>query len=580
MKLSVIIATYNRRESLARCLATLFDQDLPVDEYEIVVVVDGSADGTNEMLHSFLVRGHLVVVEQENQGQTAALNAGVKAARGEIVLFLDDDLLCDSRLLSTHVAAHAQAVPILAFGRMRGLLVQSSSSVERWTCENLERYYERLENDPRPRWPDDAWAGPNCSVARAVFLQSGGYDEKLFPRRGEDVDLGFRLWKMGVDFHFCPLAITSHRWVKSHWQMKFDDAADGASIVRLCRKHPEYRPFCALSGVMSARRSKGLAFRMAAASPAIAGILLGVLNALAEKFGNRRWAQRFGVQIFAVRQSVALLAGARREVGSWRGLTKLFGHRLAILLYHHIGFPVEETEHLSLTVSPAKFLRHVRWLRWRGYTAITPAQWLSWRATGIGLPKKPVLFSFDDAYADLTKHAMPVLEQYGFQSAVFVISGQMGGKTSWDGLPIMTIEQIRHWAARGVEIGAHTRTHPDLTAIPDELVYEEVKGSKDDLLKAGIMPLSFAYPYGLFNDRIQAAVNGVFPLAFTCEEGLNDLRTDPLSLKRTMVQRGDTLVDIELRAAFGKSALNLIRSRLRLRSRLVMIFRYLKFLPH
>jgi glycosyltransferase involved in cell wall biosynthesis/peptidoglycan/xylan/chitin deacetylase (PgdA/CDA1 family) len=575
MKISVIIATYNRRKSLACCLATLFEQDLAVNQYEIVVVVDGSSDGTSEMLRSFRSRGNLVVVEQENQGQTAALNAGVKAATGEIVLFLDDDLLCDSRLLSAHVTAQTQGVPTLVFGRMRGILGESSSSGECWTRENLERYYKRLEKDPRPRWPDDAWVGPNCSVARAVFLESGGYDGELFPRRGEDVDLGLRLWKMGITFLFCPQAITSHRWVKSSWQMRFDDVADGAGIVRLCRKHPEYRPHCALLGIIRATVWKRFSVRMMASCPTIAGMLLGVLNALFERFGRGRWAQRFGVRVFAARQSVALLAGALREVGSWRELTKLFGHRLAILLYHHIGFPARDTEHLSLTVSPAKFVRHVRWLRWRGYTAITPTQWQSWRATGNGLPEKPVLFSFDDAYADLTKYAFPVLEQYGFQSAVFVISGQVGGRTSWDGLPLMTIEQIRHWAVRRVEIGAHTRTHPDLTAIPDEAVYEEVRGSKEDLMKAGLMPLSFAYPYGLFDDRIRALVNGVFPLAFTCEEGLNDLGTDPLSLKRTMVQRGDTLLDIELRAAFGRSALNWIRSRLRLRSRFVTVLRHL-----
>jgi GT2 family glycosyltransferase/peptidoglycan/xylan/chitin deacetylase (PgdA/CDA1 family) len=580
MKISVIIATYNRRESLACCLTTLFEQDLPVNKCEIVVVVDGSSDGTREMLSSFHSRDRMVVVEQENRGQTAALNAGVKAATGEIVLFLDDDLLCDSRLLSAHVAAHTHGVPTLVFGRMRGILGQSPSPVERWTCENLERYYERLEKDPRPRWPDDAWAGPNCSIARAVFLESGGYDEELFPRRGEDVDLGLRLWKMGVNFRYCPQAITSHRWVKSDWQMRFDDAADGASIVRLCRQHPEYRSHSGLSGVMSAPAWKRLAVRTAAGRPAIAGMLLGVLNALFEKFGRRRWAQRFGVRVFAARQSVALLAGARREAGSWQELTNLFGHRLPVLLYHHIGLPARETEHLSLTVSPAKFLRHVRWLRWRGYTAITPAQWLSWRVTGGSLPEKPVLLSFDDAYADLTKHALPMLEQYGFQSVVFVISGQVGGITSWDGLPLMTIEQIRHWAARGVEIGAHTRSHPNLTAVPDEAVSEEVRGSKEDLTEAGLMPLSFAYPYGFFDDRIRASVNGVFPLAFTCEEGLNDLGTDPLLLKRTMVQPGDTLLDIELRAAFGRSPLNWIRSRLRLRSRFVRVLRHLKLLPY
>ena len=166
------------------------------------------------------------------------------------------------------------------------------------------------------------------------------------------------------------------------------------------------------------------------------------------------------------------------------------------------------------------------------------------------------MLTFDDAYADCAIYAFPELERFGFQSVVFVISGQVGGSTSWDGLPMMTMEQIRHWAARGVEIGAHTRTHPDLTAASDQAVADEVTGSKEDLIKAGLRPLSFAYPYGWHDERVQKSVQGVFPLAFTCEEGINDLRTDPLLLKRTMVQPGDTLLDIEFRAAFGKNPLD------------------------
>jgi peptidoglycan/xylan/chitin deacetylase (PgdA/CDA1 family) len=143
----------------------------------------------------------------------------------------------------------------------------------------------------------------------------------------------------------------------------------------------------------------------------------------------------------------------------------------------------------------------------------------------------------------------------------------------------MTKDQIRHWAERGVEIGGHSRTHPDLTAVPDDVVAEEVAGSKKDLVEAGVAPISFAYPYGNVDDRVRKAVDGVFPLAFTCEEGLNDLRTDPLLLKRTMVKPGDTIFDIELRAALGWSPLNSVRSRLRIRSRFWKVLRHMRLLP-
>jgi peptidoglycan/xylan/chitin deacetylase (PgdA/CDA1 family) len=190
------------------------------------------------------------------------------------------------------------------------------------------------------------------------------------------------------------------------------------------------------------------------------------------------------------------------------------------------------------------------------------------------------LLTFDDAYADIAQYALPILEKYGFKGAVFVITGQTGASTAWEGLPLMTLEQIQHWASRGIEIGAHSRTHPNLTAVSDDVVADEVAGSKEDLMKAGIKPLSFAYPYGHFDERIRKSLEGVFPLGFTCKEGLNDLRTDPLLLRRTMVQPGDTIFDIELRAALGWSPLNRVRSWLRIRSRFLKTLRHMRLLPH
>jgi len=580
MKISAVIATYNRREALADCLTTLLDQDLPADQYEIVVVVDGSSDGTIEILNAFRVRAGLVVVEQDNKGKSAALNGGVKAATGEIVLIIDDDLLCDRRLLSTHLAAHERGTSKLVFGRMRSVSGRSPSLADRLMHESLEKYYSRLEMDPQPKWPDDACAGPNCSMPRAVFLTSGGYDEKLFPRRAEDSDLGLRLWKMGVHFQFEPRAIATHWWVKSDRQFWADNVEDGASLIRLCRKHPETRSHWGLVGVVSAPAWKRYAARAATSGSAVARLSLGALVSVCEKLALLKWTQRIGMRLFVACIGVAVVTGARREAGSWRLLRKLFRNRLAVLLYHHIGLPTPETKNLSLTITPKKFERQVRWLHWRGYTTITPAQWLAWCAGGESLPEKPILLTFDDAYADITKHALPVLERYSFRSAVFVISGQVGGLSAWDGLPLMTMEQIQHWATRGIEIGAHTRTHPDLTTVPNDLTADEVRGSKEDLMGAGLRPLSFAYPYGCFDDRVRKSVDGVFPLAFTCEEGLNDLRTDPLLLRRTMVQPGDTILDIELRAALGRSPLNSVRSGLRLRSRFLKVLRHVRLLPN
>jgi len=249
---------------------------------------------------------------------------------------------------------------------------------------------------------------------------------------------------------------------------------------------------------------------------------------------------------------------------------------VAVLLYHHIGKPRPNPAYLSLTVTPRQFQRQIQWLHWRGYTPISCAQWITGQKEAGSLPNKPIILTFDDAYSDLATHAFPVLERYGFPSVVFAITGHAKGGSFWEGLPTMTMEQLRHWSTRGVEIGAHTRSHPDLTTISDLAASEEVVGSREDLNDAGLPPLSFAYPFGAFDARSRRLVDGSFEMAFTCEEGLNDPATDPLLLKRTMVHPGDNLIDIEFRAAFGRSPLDWLRTHGRLRSRIRKAFRRLK----
>ncbi len=542
MKLSVVIATLNRRERLQVCLQSLIAQSLPVADYEIVIAVDGSSDGTAEMLASIRDAGNLVVVERENSGPAGARNAGVREARGEIVLLLDDDLICEPDLLRAHLEMHAAAAtPGVVFGRM---------IAEHAAFRELSEYYARLDAGGECRWPEDTWVGPNTSMPRRLFVESGGYDAQQFPRRGEDVEFGLRLWRKGVPFRYCGRAVTSHYWNKSARQAWIDDAGTGRSIVQLCRMYPEYRQHCGLAGLLSERSWKHYAAWLATILP-IPVRLIG---------GERRI------------RATATLIGAKREAGSWHQLRGMMGRRLAVLLYHHIGYPAPGTEHLSLTVSPAKFRRQMRWLKWRGYTPVTPARWLGWCSRGEPLPRKPVILTFDDAFADIARYALPVLERYGFASCIFVISGQSAQALSWEGMPVMTVASLVEWKARGVEIGAHTQTHPDLTSLTDEGIADEAALSRQDLRNYGLDSTAFAYPYGQYDARVKNAVGTAFPIAFTCEEGLNRLTTDLLEQRRTMTQPNDTWVDFALRAAYGYSWLNRARARMQLGTRIRRIF--------
>lgn len=178
------------------------------------------------------------------------------------------------------------------------------------------------------------------------------------------------------------------------------------------------------------------------------------------------------------------------------------------------------------------------------------------------------MFTFDDAYADIATTALPVLDRFGFTGAIYAITRKLGGSLPWDAMAVMTQEQLLHWASRGFEIGSHTQTHPDLLSLPDSDILEELRGSRSDLVDAGFEVSSFAYPYGNYDKRVRDLLEGIFPIALTCEEGMNDAGTDLFQIRRTVVHPGDTLLDIEFKVALGRSPLDKWREKIRFRSRI------------
>lgn len=246
---------------------------------------------------------------------------------------------------------------------------------------------------------------------------------------------------------------------------------------------------------------------------------------------------------------------------------------LPVLLYHHVG-PRRSGTFSDLTVSPEKFRQQVYWMARSGYVGIRPSDWLGWCREETRLPAKPVLLTFDDAYADITEYALPVLREYGFGAAVYVVTSQLGGTNSWDEARgsrthrLLNVDQILYWSALGFEFGAHTQTHPDLTTLAQNEAEREIAGSKQDLERAlGTRVFSFVYPYGIYNETIRTLVRANFLLALTIKEGLNDRNTDPCDLRRSPVQPGDGLLDLWLRLKFGLNPVENLRRSLAISKR-------------
>lgn len=246
--------------------------------------------------------------------------------------------------------------------------------------------------------------------------------------------------------------------------------------------------------------------------------------------------------------------------------------RVPALLYHRVGPPLASA-HPALTVSHRRFGSQLRLLARQRFTGISAAAWLAALTAGARLPPRPILLTFDDGYADLAEHAFPPLERLGWSATVFVSTSTVGGRSEWDApvgadLPILSAEEIRAWAARGIEFGAHGSTHCDLAGVGPERLRREVVGGRDELTELiGRSVTAFAYPYGSYNDEVRALVASSFELAFGLDEGLNDASTDRTRLRRTMVQPGDTALDLLLRTRLGWSPLQRVRARGRVRDR-------------
>jgi GT2 family glycosyltransferase/peptidoglycan/xylan/chitin deacetylase (PgdA/CDA1 family) len=565
-RLSVVVPTFQRRDVLARTLPTVLDLTMPAGSYEVVVVVDGSTDGTAEMLAERFAGCPVRTLLRDNAGPAAARNTGIQAARGDIILFLDDDLLCPPGLLAAHLEAH-EGAPKVVLGPVLGL--EGGSTAAELSRMALDEYYSRMRDLWDPNTSPTAYVAPNTSVPREVLLRAGGFDTR-FARAHEDADLGLRLRAAGLPFTYLPHAAVHQLYTKDARALaSADGALHGAGEVLLCRTHPGQRRYSFL-----ARSGEGGILRRAARaacarSPVPAEWLLRPASWVAEQLPFTG-LHRLRMALLSRRGYAARLRAAAAASGGWPALVREFGRRCPALLYHHVG-PAQSGMPASLTVSPERFERHMRFLHRRGYTAISAGRWLDWMEAAVPLPPRSFVLTFDDGYADLADYAFPVLRRLGFSATVFVVADMIGRSNEWDapvGAPVHRLldwQSLMKWSTEGIEIGSHTSTH---VALDDDSALDEIHRSRITL-EEGLQTevRTFAYPWGIAPPRARVAAATSYSLAFGIGDGVNTLATDPSLQRRTMVQCSDTLLDLQLRASLGWSLPSRLRSGLRLRSR-------------
>ncbi len=236
-QLSVVIPTYNRLDTLAHVLPTLLTQDLPATEYELLVCDSNSADGTAQYLAQLRTEHPGVRhLPGAYSGRAAARNAGIAAARGAIVLFNDADILASPSLLSTHVHRHRERTGIAVVG----LEVQVKNLAEYVFKRDHPQARGHLHPPSRKKLSWLYFLTGNASVRRADLLRAGCFDESFTGYGHEDLELGYRLQRIGIEILYEPAAVNYHCQAVAYDDRKAKMLLAGRSTARFYRKHPHF----------------------------------------------------------------------------------------------------------------------------------------------------------------------------------------------------------------------------------------------------------------------------------------------------------------------------------------------------
>jgi len=235
---SVVIPTYQRRASVQRLLVALARQTLASAEYEVIVPIDGSDDGTREMIERFEAPYRLVGSWQPNRGRAAARNAGIRLAAGRIVVFLDDDMEPRPGFLRAHLDAHPAGSRRAVIGPVPIHVDASSPPLVHFRQAGMDAHLTRLAEQGHRLGFRDMYSG-NLSLPRELLNEIGGFDETFTLYGHEDYELALRLVKAGAELGYCPGAMALQHYEKDYAGFARDCMARGRTAVHFARKHPD-----------------------------------------------------------------------------------------------------------------------------------------------------------------------------------------------------------------------------------------------------------------------------------------------------------------------------------------------------
>ncbi|HKV47313.1 MAG TPA: glycosyltransferase [Candidatus Acidoferrales bacterium] len=236
---SVVIPTFNRVDVLADCLGALNRQSLSPHRFEVIVVDDGSVDGTSELCARHKPRHDFHYLQQKNGGAGAARRLGVECARSKYLLLINDDTIAGRDLLAQHLElqrAHAnQKIAILGHFKYPEAAKKRALT---WFLSSQPFLFPQVGLKPGIYTNHSFFITCNISVRRDLVLAAGSFDANF--RVGEDTELGVRLTRKGLKVIYAPEIEAIH----DHLDFRLADLIGraqfyGKTLVKLFKKHPD-----------------------------------------------------------------------------------------------------------------------------------------------------------------------------------------------------------------------------------------------------------------------------------------------------------------------------------------------------
>jgi glycosyltransferase involved in cell wall biosynthesis len=237
---SVVIPTYERRLSVERTLQALSAQTIPADQFEVVVSIDGSMDGTREMIDACRTPYRLVAQWERNRGRAAACNRGLALARGDVIVLLDDDMEPTPGFLAAHLSSHGSGEHRAVIGAAPIVKEGVEPAASAYIRHKFNTHLQQLADPHHVFALRDFYSG-NLSIERRVLVESGGFDEQFVIYGNEDIELWWRLRARGVVLTFNKDAVAYQHYTKDFAALARDNIAKGRTAVLLAEKHPATR---------------------------------------------------------------------------------------------------------------------------------------------------------------------------------------------------------------------------------------------------------------------------------------------------------------------------------------------------